>query len=740
MDEVFGNSSTETVVSAQELSNSSMDESILDDEEKTDKNVNDSPSENHESSVVSARDSPSGNKVRVIRETVIKCVGPLNQTQPEDNLFKVPFPPLGPLRHTQSVIVQRPATIITRARAHSTSEAIQAKYNTYQNIPLNIPSLSPKYPSYVNLPGSIIENFSRTHSLGELSSVSSAPSTPRGSHNPKVKKSYIQLWTGSEESVSISDDTISSGGTGYVSMTSPYLRSPNSSLLSELAYHLSSYETKQDTSEIFCPFCARPFIKEKNLKHHIQAIHRHDLLKVIGSKEPVSIQYCPECQSRFFNSDLLPNHLLEFHRDSVLDIVDRSKSLRYSDKEMKCPFCPKKVCISKSGEENMLFHVAQLHCVEFQTLIQSMFKPVECLKRGEALTKLSTEDLARALSFQPGVTSTPGLSLKFKTLNCEAEEDSISGSHTNLESTWNSHCGLKIVDKVETVTVVDQHQIISKGILRSQTDLTHKPSVKRELRFSVPPVTSAEFFIPESPESTTTESFDNIDEHKDNMFNFSKRRDIPIRVDSLSSADFIELTSLPSRKRRRLGVSLKSKSSFKKTKCETTHLVENVFEGLKSIGCSKNSNENVIKTTATRTFRKPKPVPSPKVPLSRNTEKVSKVPPPPSEIRMTVEDFESEIIEPSSFGNMKLYSPLKMFRCNGCRIKYCDNESLGSHIRSKHKGFMGLIRPHFGCGICSAKFYENKYLVKHCLQHHTSLLEIRSPKKNKISIYRFNQD
>lgn len=149
----------------------------------------------------------------------------------------------------------------------------------------------------------------------------------------------------------------------------------------------------------------------------------------------------------------------------------------------------------------------------------------------------------------------------------------------------------------------------------------------------------------------------------------------------------------------------------------------------------------VIQTNQTRTFRRPKPVPIPTVPdlpLTSQPEELSQHP----EIEAMEAHGESsgDSTENSPFTNLKLYSPLRMFRCNSCHVKFCDNDSLSGHIGARHRGLLGLLRPQYGCGVCSAKFYENKYLVKHCLQHHTSLLEIRSPKRHKITIYRFSHN
>lgn len=798
MDEVFGNSSAETVVSVQDLdTKADLNEETAkcpneeahphhkDEIEKQNSQEEESIPENDQNINLDSKEERTSNQV-----SVIKCINSKDNDD-DTNTFKVPLiPPT--IRQTQSVSSARPTSgVYSRARANSTSATQQGpsttrKHHPYQNIPLNSPSLPRiSFPSYVNishLKDRKSGNLKSVNSPTQLNKSNSAPSTPRGSLNspsPRVTHSYIQLWTGIRQDQCLAKEQDSSEeitATGYVSMSSPYVRSPNSSILSELASQLSSQAKTSNSKDIFCPFCPRPFTHELNLKHHIQAIHRHELHLITQENERVEVQLCPLCRARFFNLNLLPSHLLEFHRENVVDIFDRHKKIKMEGNEIKCPFCVKKVPSSKLGEDILLYHVLQLHSVEYEHLIRFLFEPLECLIDKGFSTKLSSEDLAHALSFKPGLTSTPGLSLKFKGLSCEIEDSQVQNSHTHLEETWSSHCAERN-EKSNTNRL--ENQIVNKGILRSHTDLSKKSSnVKRELRFSVPPVTSEEFFIPESPESRDSSRLpcaeEDLAEQDENECPISESQSIPVRIDSLSSADFIEMTNFPRRKRRRLGIGLKSKKSFKKKKREMSHFVENSFDGLKSIGCSKSPehpppSQTIIATAATRTFRKPKPVSPSAVPahapsvskvttatIPPNVLKPTPTPAAPRQLQMRLpqemtnsgsdgrvsseESLEEAPQDISPFGSMKLYSPLRMFRCNSCRVKFCDNESLGSHIRGRHRGFLGFLRPQFGCGICSAKFYENKYLVKHCLQHHTSLLEIRSPKKHKITIYRFTQD
>ncbi|XP_042870763.1 uncharacterized protein LOC122252380 [Penaeus japonicus] len=672
----------------------------------------------------------------------------------------------------------------------------------YMNVPL--PAASRMSPQKENLNNS------------GLCGSNSAPSTPRGGTGAphRLHHSYIEIWTGTkEERDSLSDSeceelkrsfqepqTPSSHrpSPGYVEMSSPYIKSPqvpspfNGSVLADLANKLATYAGHQPRN-IFCPFCPRYFGYEKSLGSHIHKVHREELNTMVESRPgQVQLQFCPICQARFFNNSVLPKHLIDFHRASVIEILEKNNCIMSDTAGIQCPFCTKKVPHGKTGEQVLLYHMQQLHLSDFESMVNSKFKPLTSGASAESLRSLSSGDLSQLVSFHPGVTSTPGLSNKMGTMTLATGASGRNMEALDLDATWSSHRGKfrspmppppprpqatatkEQAQQPPAQTNIQEGQkhlpvSTSKGILRHQSGLSRKPSVKRELRFSVPPVTSEEVFIPESPEQSTPER-QMQEQQRQNYQNHHQlqqmqgqevcedgsRRTIPIRVDSLSAADFMDLNEKAGgqRKRRRLGLGLRSRKAFKKRDKENIGERElssfvsgasKIVDGAKKLitDGSQTGPGEVVPTAATRTFRRPRPVAMPRVP---------DLPPPPgthvcqgNTEMMQQEENHTAVLDKdedngsdvSPFTNLKLYSPLRMFRCNTCRVKFCDNESLSGHIGSRHRGLLYLLRPQYGCGVCSARFYENKYLVKHCLQHHTSLLEIRSPRKHKIAIYRF---
>ncbi|XP_064084472.1 LOW QUALITY PROTEIN: uncharacterized protein LOC135200089 [Macrobrachium nipponense] len=668
-------------------------------------------------------------------------------------------------------------------------------------------------PQYVNIP---TRNYAPASPLQKLAVAletggsNSAPSTPRGGGGaavtavppPRFHHSYIELWTGAkEERDSLSDSeceelkrsfqepqTPVGPSPGYVEMSSPYVKSPqvaspfNGSVLADLATKLASYAGHQPRN-IFCPFCPRYFGYEKSLGSHIHKQHKEELNSMVDSKPgEVKIQFCPICQARFFNVSVLPKHLIDFHRASVVEILEKKNCIMSDTSGIQCPFCIKKVPHGKTGEQVLLYHMQQLHFNDFEKMVQSKFQPYSGNSNRESLKSISSTDVSEVIAFQPGITSTPGLSNKLNSMSILSADSKRNMEALNLDATWSSHQGIlkspmtlqpqpaKINPnnaKEETDKEVKKQlpTSVSKGILRNKSEFIRKPSVKRELRFSVPPVTSEEVFVPESPEHCTPER--SVEHQQQNNLNQIQQmenqrkeatatgvqRTIPIRIDSLSAADFMDLNDKAGgeRKRRRLGLGIRSRKAFKKKdkeniserdlsnrKSGASKLVDNAK---KLITEGSHTGKEVVPTKHTRTFRRPKPVPVPRVPEL----------PPPMETNgcHTVEEMmqiacnqrsvDSEASNISPFTHLKLYSPLRMFRCSSCHVKFCDNESLSGHIGSRHRGLLHILRPQYSCGVCSARFYENKYLVKHCLQHHTSLLEIRSPTKHKISIYRFTQ-
>nr|XP_045600180.1 uncharacterized protein LOC123759324 [Procambarus clarkii] len=668
-------------------------------------------------------------------------------------------------------------------------------------------------PQYMNVP--LPQKEPAKTQVGGGSS--SAPSTPRGggSGSQRLHHSYIELWSGvHEERDSLSDSECEElkrsfqepnasshrPSQGYVEMSSPYIKSPqvtspfNGSVLADLATKLASYAGHQPRN-IFCPFCPRYFGYEKSLGSHIHKLHKDELNSMVENRcGDIQLQFCPICQAQFFNTSVLPKHLIDFHRASVIEILEKNNCIMSDAVGIQCPFCIKKVPHGKTGEQVLLYHMQQLHLSDYEDIIKAKFRPYNGTSQ-ESLKSISSGDVSQLAPFQPKVTSTPGLSNKLGTMALSTDARR-SVEALNLDATWSSHCRSfrspmpppqpppKDYQQIQPQQETRQEETqsdkqlpssTSKGILRHQSGLSRKPSVKRELRFSVPPVTSEEVFVPESPEQSTLERLtDEMQQQLQQQQNLHQqpqqqqqehdngsKRIIPIRVDSLSAADFMDLNEKAGgqRKRRRLGLGLRSRKSFKKRNKENIgerEISTIVASASKIVDGAKRciteghhvAKSDVVPTPATRTFRRPKPVPVPRVP--------ELPPPPPSTIQATVGENGGSVVQlqdpitsidkeengsdASPFTNLKLYSPLRMFRCNTCRVKFCDNESLSGHIGTRHKGLLYLLRPQYGCGVCSAKFFENKYLVKHCLQHHTSLLEIRSPRKHKITIYRFTQD
>lgn len=69
--------------------------------------------------------------------------------------------------------------------------------------------------------------------------------------------------------------------------------------------------------------------------------------------------------------------------------------------------------------------------------------------------------------------------------------------------------------------------------------------------------------------------------------------------------------------------------------------------------------------------------------------------------------------------NLPLFYGAEKFQCGHCKMQWENNTDLMSHTNNHHKGVRHWLRPHYRCGICSVKFYKNKYLVRHCHLQHT---------------------
>ncbi|XP_076029284.1 uncharacterized protein LOC143018074 [Oratosquilla oratoria] len=722
----------------------------------------------------------------------------------------------------------------------------QRPSSLYDNIPPLLPKASQerKQPAYVNVPPprtpttfASSDQTKATHvatpmpcastplkksASSEITlrppSPNSLPSTPKDFHKNEVSPShainhsYIQLWTGvREERDSLSDSEceemrrasflqdahpsppstpstpLRKVSPGYVEMSSPYIKSPcNGSVLADLAGKLANY-AGHIPRNIFCPFCPRYFGYEKSLGTHIHKSHKGELETLLERRAgQVQLQFCPVCHARFLNGSVLAKHLSDFHRSCVIELLSKHQRLTCDASGLHCAFCPKKVPVCKTGEQVLLYHLMQVHDRQFDALIQDTFRPYTSQGSHESIKSVSTIDLLQVTSFEPGLTSTPGLSNKLGSVQLGAHDTSARSVDTvESDQTWSSHTGHskaslppEQVHQAQTQPTVpipckqdgqkpeQQHgppeRCSSKGILRypSGNGLMKRPSVKRELRFSVPPVTSEEVFEPDAREHLTppdpkrpepaprttvpSQVVQKTTQRNGQAINGEERK-IPIRIDSLSAADFIDMNEAANgnrKKRRKLGLGLRSRKAFKQRDKENINLDENVAMGATMV----TSTPPISSITAPRTFRKPKPVSLPQFSSSATQHNHHGSSSQPNcaigETGASADPKDSAssdgAVDFSPFSSLKLYSPLRMFRCNGCRVKFCDNEALAGHIGARHRGLLGLLRPNYGCGVCSARFYENKYLVKHCLQHHTSLLEIKSPQRHKITIYRFS--
>lgn len=69
--------------------------------------------------------------------------------------------------------------------------------------------------------------------------------------------------------------------------------------------------------------------------------------------------------------------------------------------------------------------------------------------------------------------------------------------------------------------------------------------------------------------------------------------------------------------------------------------------------------------------------------------------------------------------NLPLFYGIEKYQCGHCKKTWENNSDLLLHTNNHHKGVRHWLRPHYRCGICSAKFYSNKYLVRHCHLQHT---------------------
>ena len=632
-----------------------------------------------------------------------------------------------PIGNFEESIQQRP-------RTHTASS--MAVKHLYQNLPVHFaskqsPSMrksmqnfgSPyaRPPTYVNVPAPRFQKAMRSNSGSPLhKSVQMIRHAYQQQSLSDTECDDIRKHQSSCGKIQTKGCKSNSNSPGYVQMSSPYVRSPVSSVYAQLASSLANY-AGQAPQTIFCPLCPRQFGYERILTSHIQKTHKLELEAMVeGQIGDLSLQCCPICQARFFNRSVLPKHLIDCHKDSLIQLLEKHKCIQVHPKGMQCPFCVKSVPIGISGEHVLIFHLQQYHQLQFEDMVNKAFE-LNVFATMNSSYSDGAAKLGALFGFDPGASSTPGLSDKMGTLIVNSDSKRKLEDMENDDKLTIKSSGQK-VNTPKSYEKSEPKRSVSKGILRRANAPTKRPNVKRELRFSVPHVTKEEIYYPESPGPETPISRNKLGV---NAFSFPEEA-------CVSNCIFPDVVSIPpedvdmnqnlSRKRRRLGLNIKSGKIFR---CRDK---ENSDEKMEKVVPSVYMTSNV------RTFRKPKPVAPPTVPklptsgspcASKLHSAVAVSSQPVSGAPKIPESCTDET-DSAPFSSLKLYSPLRLFKCTSCRHKFCDNDSLVVHINQHHRSILSLLRPQFGCGVCTAKFYENKYLVRHCLQHHTSLLEIRS--------------
>ena len=649
---------------------------------------------------------------------------------------------------TTGCIKESPQNSVQPKQRTTITTPTMAARPIYQNLPIQVQKQQsyrysspqqPQAPTYMNVP---------------------PPRALRGdgmsSYQAHLNHSYIQLWpSGQRESLTEGErdptrkqtckqSRISSPG--YVQMTSPFVRSPVSSIFTQLASSLAT-QAGHAPKTIFCPLCPRQFGHESTLANHIQRAHRSELETMIDSRPgDLALQCCPVCQARFFNTSILPKHLTDCHKDCIIQLLEKHKCITSNSKGIMCPFCIKCVPFGINGEHMMMFHLQQYHQVLFSDMITKTFQ----------MRKNNSSEILR----ESGATNTPELSGKMGNLlvvsdskrkleDVEKEEEIWSSQQHQFKKITGVSIEKKITKTPRPYQKPEPRRSVSKGILRRDKTPSDRPNVKRELRFSVPHVTQEKLYFPESPDPLTPDYDDRLDlntfSYPETIKELNGSRNAS-KMDDIITEEFVDMNQHTSRKRRRIGISIRTKNIFK---CKDKENLEDKCEIIEP--------QVIYATSNTRSFRRPKPISPPKVPITSKQQ--SNGSPCASKLHSTTLESERhsntgknylnntkdvqirsndsgqierneiniESRESCPFSSLKLFSPLRLFRCISCRSKFCDNDSLFLHISQQHRGIFSLLRPQFGCGVCSAKFYENKQLVKHCLQHHTSLLEIRGP-------------
>lgn len=83
------------------------------------------------------------------------------------------------------------------------------------------------------------------------------------------------------------------------------------------------------------------------------------------------------------------------------------------------------------------------------------------------------------------------------------------------------------------------------------------------------------------------------------------------------------------------------------------------------------------------------------------------------------------IIRGQPRNNKPLFSRLERFQCAHCKCAWENNADLLTHLNEKHKHVRRWFQADYRCGTCAAKFYSNRFLVRHCHAHHTPVKRLR---------------
>jgi len=510
------------------------------------------------------------------------------------------------------------------------------------------------------------------------------------------------------------------GSPTYIQMTSPFVRSPVSSIYAQLATVLASY-AGHSGKVMFCPLCPRQLSYERSLINHIQRTHRFDLEEMVnGEPGDLVLQSCPLCQASFFNTAVLPKHLFDCHKDGLIQLLEKNSCLKSTAEELQCPFCAKTVPADINGERMLVFHLQRFHNAQFSDMITNTFDPRVIAPHSMKRTALHPSNIHL---LTPELYGKMGSLLKSS--DSKRKLSDVQNEDLSLIRSAKKSSELSVEKKITRTPLSSMRPVPKKAgtnrsILRSGKKPGDRNRVKRELRFSVPHVTKQKVYFPDSSDAINMKRDDLLDVNECSISTQS----------FISTEDIVDMDQPVVRKRRRL------------------HMNTNIFRCKDKENASEKLDvSNVHFTENTKVYRRPKVTLERQKPVTRQKHP-SKGSPCATKLFSTsvnLSDTQDSIAESdissldgnpkqqnqsllkdqSHLSSLKLYSQLRLFRCNTCNKKYCDNVSLMIHVSQNHRGLLSLLRAHFACGICPSKFYDNKQLVKHSLQHHTSLLEIR---------------